>query len=277
MIRKEIDARSLSLSPTEQRLLRSYGDKLCAAYFVRRLEGFIHNLNGPLQILWLRSEQVEKEIAEFQDLWANGDTEKSALLAQKLGPRVDSFLKAFGHLDDSLRFITKDAVGRCSGRTEPVLLNDVLTDVFFLMKSDMFFKHQVDTQLLPADEAAWVYGRHDQLCAVFLCIIQNALDAMTEGSGQRLVVEVIAGDDTVTVNVEDSGSGIDEMVSHRLFEPFFSTRTGESAGSMEGERQGIGLPLAAVLVSDHEGTMSFESLPGKTTFSVTFPAYTPPR
>ena len=69
---------------------------------------------------------------------------------------------------------------------------------------------------------------------------------------------------TVVLEVEDTGSGIAPEVQERLFDPFFSTKENGT---------GLGLPIAAKIIDQHNGTLDFETQPGHgTTFRIVLPA-----
>ena len=97
-------------------------------------------------------------------------------------------------------------------------------------------------------------------------LIENALQAMPEGGTLTLAAALDGspGDDArVRIEVRDTGRGIDPAVMPRLFEPYFSTKSG-----------GTGLGLAIVLraVQDHGGTIDVHSRPGAgTTIVMTLP------
>ena len=68
----------------------------------------------------------------------------------------------------------------------------------------------------------------------------------------------------VTLEVEDSGSGIAPEVQERLFDPFFSTKENGT---------GLGLAIAAKIIEQHKGTLDFETRLGHgTVFRITLPA-----
>lgn len=68
----------------------------------------------------------------------------------------------------------------------------------------------------------------------------------------------------MTLEVEDSGSGIAPEVQERLFDPFFSTKENGT---------GLGLAIAAKIIEQHKGTLDFETRLGHgTVFRITLPA-----
>jgi two-component system, cell cycle sensor histidine kinase and response regulator CckA len=56
----------------------------------------------------------------------------------------------------------------------------------------------------------------------------------------------------IIVEIEDTGSGIDEELKTKIFEPYFSTKDG-------GSNLGIGLYLIDRVIKDHGGFIEFES------------------
>jgi signal transduction histidine kinase len=108
-----------------------------------------------------------------------------------------------------------------------------------------------------------VYG--SELNQVWTNLIDNAIDAMdnkgileltTKNKGDRLVV-------TIT----DSGAGISAEMRSRIFEPFFTTKP-------VGKGTGLGLEMVRRIVENrHHGSISLDSNPGRTSFSVCLPLH----
>jgi two-component system, NtrC family, nitrogen regulation sensor histidine kinase NtrY len=93
-------------------------------------------------------------------------------------------------------------------------------------------------------------------------LISNALDAMPAGG--RLRVRTAAAAAGVTVEIEDSGPGLNEEQKTRLFTPYYTTKKGGT---------GLGLAIVQGIVSDHGGRIQVRSEPGEgTTFTLLFPA-----
>jgi signal transduction histidine kinase len=87
-------------------------------------------------------------------------------------------------------------------------------------------------------------------------LLQNSQEAFT--SSGIIFVRSAQGkkEGTVLIEMIDNGSGIAQETVNQIFEPFFSTKTGNT---------GLGLTLAKKIVEDHGGMIQVESTPGKGT------------
>ena len=97
---------------------------------------------------------------------------------------------------------------------------------------------------------------------VWTNLIDNAIDAM-KGKG-KLRLRTYSEDGCVVVEIIDNGPGIPAEIQPRIFEPFFTTKK-------VGEGTGLGLDTVQRIVKKHNGTISVESVPGKTCFQVWLP------
>jgi signal transduction histidine kinase len=94
-------------------------------------------------------------------------------------------------------------------------------------------------------------------------LVANALEAMPDGGTLR--VRTAAEPPGVSVQVEDTGPGLDEEQRTRLFTPYYTTKRGGT---------GLGLAIVQGIISDHGGRVQVESAPGRTTFTLLLPAAT---
>ncbi len=104
------------------------------------------------------------------------------------------------------------------------------------------------------------YG--SELSQVWTVLIENALDAMRDEGTLRLMTRLSG--QMATIEVIDSGIGIDPAIQSRIFEPFYTTKP-------PGSGLGLGLDTAMRIVSRHSGLLTVESEPGKTCFKVRLP------
>jgi two-component system sensor kinase FixL len=104
-----------------------------------------------------------------------------------------------------------------------------------------------------------------QIQQVLINLMRNAVEAMAESTRRDLVLSTAAGEDGMaTINVADSGSGLDPEVTGQLFQPFVTTkRTG----------MGVGLSISRTIVEAHGGRIWTEPNPGGgTVFRFTLPS-----
>lgn len=100
-----------------------------------------------------------------------------------------------------------------------------------------------------------------QLEQVVVNLLTNAVQAMPQGG--VLTVRTALREDSLVLEVSDTGCGIDPEHLERIFEPLFTTK---SRGI------GLGLTICKTLVENHGGTITVESTPGRgTTFTITLP------
>jgi two-component system, NtrC family, nitrogen regulation sensor histidine kinase GlnL len=120
----------------------------------------------------------------------------------------------------------------------------------------------------------YTYADPDQLMQVFLNLIKNAAEACrTTGNTIRLrtfydlslrLRRKTGGPSVLPLNIEiiDNGPGIPPEIAADIFEPFVSGRENGT---------GLGLALVSKIISDHEGWVQVDSVPGRTVFRVSLP------
>ena len=136
-----------------------------------------------------------------------------------------------------------------------VNLNEVVMDAWRMASPDaLLHSCQLETSLDPNLPA--IEGDPVQLQQVLLNLAINAFDAMrdTPASKRRVLIATQSnGDDMVRTSVRDHGVGISEEMQHRVFDPFFSTKT---------EGLGMGLAIVRSIVESHGGTITAENADG---------------
>ena len=118
-------------------------------------------------------------------------------------------------------------------------------------------------------------GDREQLIQTILNIVQNAAQILSaqraSGEGRITLRTRVARQVTIgkrryrlalELHIEDNGPGVPEALRDRLFQPLVSGREGGT---------GLGLTLAQTFVQQHEGTLTCQSEPGKTVFTITIP------
>jgi signal transduction histidine kinase len=128
----------------------------------------------------------------------------------------------------------------------------------------------VRLRLLASDGLPTIVGDRVQLQQVVVNLLSNAIDAAAAGGRAASTVDVTASrcGDGASIEVRDSGIGMDEETLARIFQPFFTTKS---------KGMGLGLAISRTIVEAHGGTLSVRSAPGQgSTFRVELPARLPP-
>lgn len=103
----------------------------------------------------------------------------------------------------------------------------------------------------------------DQMKQVVLNLSRNAIQACDEGGLLSIMIKESDKQDMILIEFRDNGAGIDEGISDKLYNPFFTTR---SDGS------GLGLSISRKIIESHRGTITHKSTPGEgTVFYVEIP------
>lgn len=117
------------------------------------------------------------------------------------------------------------------------------------------------------DDVPTITARGSQLNQVWTNLIDNASDAIRESETVDGVITISTEliDGSVVVRIENNGPPIPEEILDRIFEAFFTTKP-------PGSGTGLGLDTAYnIVVVQHGGELTVESMPGSTRFTVVLP------
>lgn len=208
--------------------------------------GVAHEVNNPLGGLQNFVKMMKKEPGnisqniEFLDLMSEGLKRIEVIVKQLMAFSRPYFTHMSNHslneiVENSLRFV-EHRIKEQGVRLERILFPD-----------------------LPE-----IYGDADNISQVIINIIVNALDSMTNGGSLTIKTGYCEHlPSTIQVTISDTGSGIEEEILNKIFNPFFTTK---EMGS------GLGLAISKRIVDDHNGNIMVKSKVGEgTTFSVCLP------
>jgi PAS domain S-box-containing protein len=102
---------------------------------------------------------------------------------------------------------------------------------------------------------------------VFINVIKNALQAMTQGG--RLEVNGILNEHQMEISFQDTGPGLSPQELNHIFQPFYSTKEGTQG-------LGLGLPICQKILERYDGRLVVESQPGRGTKVRLFLPYADP-
>ncbi len=209
------------------------------------------------------------------------------LLATEIGPNpaakeyIDLVLREIDRLSKLLAQML-ELGPRGSFTPQPVNIHRVIDHVIALI-AETAERQQVRVLRFFDPSLPEVRGDPDALTQLLLNLTQNALHALADlpaGSTTQIrfttrvetdyhLAQVAAARQRVRgrllrIDVEDTGPGMPPEVKQNLFSPFFTTKP---------KGTGLGLSICQRIVSDHSGTIRFDSEPGRTLFRIIVPAW----
>jgi C4-dicarboxylate-specific signal transduction histidine kinase len=121
----------------------------------------------------------------------------------------------------------RDHIKKAPPRKECFGLNEAINEVIVMVRSAIADnKVSVETRL--AEGSLAIHGDRVQLQQVLLNLILNAVEAMgsVEAGARELLVSTEQDHTGVLVAVRDSGPGVDATHLERVFEAFYTTKSG---------------------------------------------------
>ncbi len=131
---------------------------------------------------------------------------------------------------------------------EPFDLNEATREVLELSQGDLK-RSQVIVRTELAEDLPAVKGDRVQFQQVILNLIRNAADAMAsvEDRARQLLIRTQSeGKHGLCLTVRDNGEGFDPQNVEKLFDPFYTTKSGG---------MGIGLSVSRSIVERHHGRL----------------------
>jgi two-component system, sporulation sensor kinase E len=210
--------------------------------------GVAHEIKNPLGSLGIHIQLMQRALSRDGCLDPEQAGDYLEVLQEevsRLNGIVVDFLFAVRPMNAEMKKSRVDAV-----------LHDLLQFVQYeLQESDIeIIEHyQKDLPKVELDEK--------YLKQALLNIIKNAEAAMPDGGTLRVSAEIRG--DVVAIEIRDTGTGIDEEVREKIFEPYFTTK---EFGS------GLGLTVVYKIIKEHGGEIALASKSGVgTTFTITLP------
>src|SRR3990172_890269 len=236
------------------------------------LSGVAHELNNPLSNISSSSQILAEEIEE-------SDTAYKKELVSQINEQTD---RARNIVRSLLEF-SRDK----EFKKERLPLKKILEETI------QFVKGQVPTKIainLSVPDDIIIFADKQRIQQAFLNLIKNAIESISTDEGMVSITakkrraadkgeEDITGiynylkfrgkctieDDTIDIEVRDTGSGIQPELLPKIFDPFFTTKD-------VGKGSGLGLFIVYEIIEEHDGCIAVDSEIGKgTTFFIKLP------
>lgn len=226
--------------------------------------GVVHEIKNPLTYVINNIHLAAEEIDELRDQLRavhNGENLRVYL------DDADASLESAGDGADRVRRIVDDMkvfAHRQPGGVHPVSVVRAIELALRMTRGEVRRVARIETSF---DDVAPVDADETRLSQVFVNLVMNAAQAMQEiPEGEHILrLEVEQQDHEVLARVRDTGPGMPDSVSRRIFQPFFTTKSAEKG-------TGLGLSLSKAIIEDFGGRIAMHSEPGAgTVFEVRLP------
>lgn len=209
--------------------------------------GLAHEIRNPLSTMSLNLDLLAEE-------FPNPESARDKRIVKKIDRIRRETRRLSDILEDFLRFARVQEL-----RKQPTQLNELVDDLRDFCEPQLALNGVlIRTQY---EDLPLVRIDADLFKQALLNLILNADKAMPEGG--ELMLRTRTDGKFVVLDIIDTGTGMDEELQNKVFNAFFSTRSGGS---------GLGLPTTRKIVEAHGGTISLQSELGRgTQFSLRLP------
>jgi signal transduction histidine kinase len=235
--------------------------------------GLAHEIKNPLSTIGLNAQLLAEGIED-----APLDEETRGRLTRRVGSLRREVERLRGTLSDFLQFAGELRLSR--GPADLAQVVDELAD-FFLPQAE----HHGVRMRAESSGPLWTSIDVPLVKQAILNLLLNAVQAMSPGGSgaaanpgearpKELILRAHAGKDkggaqTVLLHVIDTGPGITPEAKERMFQPYFTTKSGGT---------GLGLPTTRRLIEAHGGRLEVYTEVGQgTDFTIILPAEHPPQ
>ena len=235
-----VDERTAELVATHQRLVHQ--ERVAA--LGRAAAEVAHEVKNPLAGLLLYSLHLRDMLEK---------PSPQVALVDKIVDTINHLNRRIEHI---LGFARPLSLTAHSGN-----LNQIINDILELLRSQVT-ANKIEVRLsLDEQNASWMIDESSMRGALMNLIV-NAIEAMAEGG--TLSIDSKWTEETLQLEITDTGSGIADDQIKKIFEPFYTTKE---------QGLGLGMPYAKKIIEEHGGSVSLTTKSGEgTTVRITLPA-----
>ncbi len=197
--------------------------------------GIGHEINNPLNFIKNGTVELIKKIKNIPDYDRLGLKQFIEIIQEGVD-RASVIVKSLGHFSRS--GVSFD---------EECNVNDILDNCLVILENRL--KDRITVKKVYSNDSL-VKGNSGKLHQAFLNVISNAEHAI-HSTG---IITIITSKENgyLEVKIIDTGDGIDQSISSKISDPFFTTKD-------PGYGVGLGLPITYSIIDEHNGNIEFES------------------
>ena len=212
--------------------------------------GVAHEINNPLGTIMLYASMLKKQVDNKSCSERN---------AEDLKLIIDEANRC-KHIVANLLNFARQGKLKISEINISGLINSIIQVIKMDPKCNNMFINFNDTT-----NDCTLEGDADQIKQILINIINNACESLEFCDVKNVTINTQVVDDSVVIDIIDTGCGISEENMNKLFTPFFTTKK-------IGKGTGLGLAISYGIIKMHRGDIKVKSTVGKgTAFTIKLP------
>ncbi|MEE4258703.1 MAG: ATP-binding protein [Bacteroidales bacterium] len=204
-----------------------------------------HEIKNPLTPMKLNIQYLEKAYNENDpDL-----QDKITTISKSLIQQIDTL--------DKVAEMFADFAKSNIRKMDKVELLGVIKSTVALFKNDTHITFNV----FHDEDEYFTKAIEKDLIRVFNNLLKNAVQSVENKTQGKIEISITRSDIYIEVQIADNGKGIDKSIKNKIFQPYFTTKSGGT---------GLGLAIVKNIMNETGGSISFESSEKGTVFFLKF-------
>jgi len=138
------------------------------------------------------------------------------------------------------------------------------------LKIHKFSDSEIKFNFLKTKNTNFIKGDEEQLNRVFINLIKNSIESIYDRKSKnvdfkgKINVDIKEDSDYIYVTIIDNGVGFEQVDKAKMLTPYYTTKK---------KGTGLGLAIVTKVISDHNGTILFNSIKNGAKVDIILPKY----
>ena len=213
----------------------------------------VHEIRSPLSLITIRSDEILDAINE------------DSLPKSDVMNAIKSIDESVQKINEIIRYSLVHSNDYSQEQASLINVNELARKVLKASEYSIM-KHQVNCEFIEDPANSLVNVREGQITQAMINIITNGCKAVENQEDKWIKIQVRTLKDQAIISFTDSGGGIDDISSSKIFDYLFTTNKLDFG-------TGLGLPIAKSIVEANGGQLSFNKQSANTQFVISLPRY----
>lgn len=244
--RKQLELTLQQLQDAQQQLIQS--EKMASLGILTA--GVAHEINNPINYIFNGAAVIEQVLKD-----------KYEEEAKDLAPffhAINTGVKRVTDIVKSMSMYSRNEklpFAKCN-------MHEAIDNCLTILLGE--YKHRIEIIKNFSSQIPFVYANEGKIHQALLNVLANAIQSIDD-KGFITIQTSVTDNKWVTITITDTGKGIPDEEMKHIFDPFFTTKE-------PGKGTGLGLSITDKIISEHQGTITCESMLNKgTSFTIKLP------